>query len=369
MKEKSVNLVFRLDDFSAVSSTDMEVRVIELFREHRAAVTFGVIPFVCAQDIADPSEQRLLPLPAHKAEILRAGVAAGTVDIALHGYSHQTVWAHSRTEFEGLAYDDQLEKLTRGKEALDKVSGGPIRIFIPPWNSYDLNTVRALDQLEINVVSAGWNGAAATQTNLRFLPATTDLMHLHNAVAAARRSPDKQPIIVALFHLYDFVEIGMDRGQIKLRELAGLLSWIDQQRDIQALSIAQAVDSIEDLSVNRFLAVDAWRAVQTATPLVLREKAPILIYHEASILGRALRKLVALYALLALVFVIWAASVESLYSPDSNTGRSIASFCFLVSGTTIVYAFLKLKVSPGSMASAARVVRNSIGLLRQQRRI
>jgi hypothetical protein len=367
MKNKIVNIVFRLDDFSAVSSTDIERRIIGLFREHRAAVTLGVIPFVCAQDIADPSRQSPLPLPADKVEILRAGVEDGTIDVALHGYSHQTAGVSAKTEFAGLVYGDQLEKLARGKAALEKASGSPVRIFIPPWNSYDLNTIQALDQLQINIISAGWNGAAAPQTSLRFLPATTDIMHLFDAVAAARRSPDTQPLIVALFHLYDFTEVGMDRGRITFHEFTDVLNWIEQQQDIQVLSIGQAVDSIEDLRVNRFLAIEAWRAVQTVTPLFLREKTPILLYHETGICWKALRKLIGFYALLAMAFVICAGSIGFLYFAASNAARLIAASWFLISGITIVYAFLGLKVSPGSIVSAARVIGDSLGLLWRSR--
>jgi hypothetical protein len=56
MKKNIISVVFRLDDFSAVSSTDIERSMIRLFREHCAAVTLGLIPFVCEHDIGDPSE-------------------------------------------------------------------------------------------------------------------------------------------------------------------------------------------------------------------------------------------------------------------------------------------------------------------------
>jgi peptidoglycan/xylan/chitin deacetylase (PgdA/CDA1 family) len=357
MNKKTVNLVFRLDDFSAVSSTGIEREVITLFRQHRVALTIGVVPFVCSHDFGDPTEQILLPLPADKVDFLRQAVNDATIDVALHGYSHQTVGINRKTEFAGIGLEAQLEKLTRGKTALENTIASSVSIFIPPWNSYDLETIQVLDHLKMAVISADWKGPAAQGTNLKFLPATTDLMHIHDAISDASCSPDKQPLIVVLFHLYDFKEFGGDHGCITLQKLAEELNWIKQKEGIRILSISQALDLIEDLSVHRFLAVEAWREVQTVTPPILREKTPVLVFHERSILRRALWRLMTFYALLAVFFLALATSTGFLWSSNSHAIRMIAALCWAISGVMGSYIVWRFEVSPGAIVSGFRVMR------------
>ena len=43
--ERHINVIFRFDDYSALSSTDLELKIIDIFRKNKASVTFGVIPF------------------------------------------------------------------------------------------------------------------------------------------------------------------------------------------------------------------------------------------------------------------------------------------------------------------------------------
>ncbi len=49
--EKQITVVFRLDDYSHLSTTEFEVRLINAFRKYNAACTFGVIPYVCTGNV------------------------------------------------------------------------------------------------------------------------------------------------------------------------------------------------------------------------------------------------------------------------------------------------------------------------------
>nr|WP_320193705.1 hypothetical protein [uncultured Desulfobacter sp.] len=64
IETKQVNVVFRFDDYSAYSNTNLELRIIDAFRKHEACLTIGVIPYACAGDIHDPSAQEVRPLPS-----------------------------------------------------------------------------------------------------------------------------------------------------------------------------------------------------------------------------------------------------------------------------------------------------------------
>ncbi len=250
---KQVYVVFRYDDYSARSPTDLELRLIDTFRIHKAAITFAVIPFVCGGDLHDPSPQGFIPLSPLKADILRTAARDGVVEVALHGYSHQTTNANVMSEFAGLTYSAQVDRLVKGKAFLEAEAGLRVATFVPPWNSYDLSTLRALEDLGFQTISAAPGGRAVRSSALRFLPTTCDLVHLKDAVQVAQRSSALQPLVVVLFHSYDFREYDEGSGIITYQEFSDLLEWLGSKQDINLLSIGQATQLISDLSARRYL--------------------------------------------------------------------------------------------------------------------
>lgn len=240
---RQVNVVFRFDDYSARSSTDLEQRIIGLFAERKLPVTFAVIPFVCSGDIHDPAPQNLIPLPPDKVEILKNAQRQGILDVALHGYSHQTNGKPPYAEFVHLDYASQVRRLSEGKKYLEDLLDTPVTTFVPPWNKYDLQTLQALEAVGFTTLSANRKGPASSDSALFFLPATCGLQHLADAVAAARASAETQPVVV-LFHEYDFKEINSRRGRFTVEEFAALLDWVESQQDVRTLSVSQAVETI-----------------------------------------------------------------------------------------------------------------------------
>lgn len=246
VEEKRILVVFRFDDYSALSSTAAELRIIDEFRKNHAAVTFSVIPFVCDGDIHDPSPMGRVPLPPEKAAILKQGIEEGVLDIALHGYSHQTIDARQMTEFSGLDYSLQLQRVTRGRGFLEAITGTPVATFVPPWNQYDPVTLRALVAAGFSTLSADGDGPMPRDTRLDYLPFTCGLGRLREALPEARASSDTRPIVVVLFHQYDFKEIDQKRGKVTFQEFGHLLNWLRSQKDIRLLSIRQAIEMVAE---------------------------------------------------------------------------------------------------------------------------
>jgi hypothetical protein len=202
--EKQINVVFRYDDYSANSVTSAELIIIETFRNNVAPITFGVIPFKVAGDVHDPSPQDLLPLDSVKGEILKSGFEDGILEISMHGYSHQTNSTEYLSEFAKLAYKEQVKKISAGKEFLQNITGARVTTFIPPWNTYDRNTLSVLEETGFSTLSANKKGLFPKGSDLNYLPLTCGLTELQDAIQAARKSSDSQPLIVALIHDYDF---------------------------------------------------------------------------------------------------------------------------------------------------------------------
>ena len=115
-----ITVVFRFDDYSSRSSTEFEVRLINAFRKYNAVCTFGVIPYACTGDKHDIRPQGVAPLTLEKAAILKNAIEEGILEVALHGYSHQTIRSKSYgryTEFSGLNLNSQVAKIAKGLAA------------------------------------------------------------------------------------------------------------------------------------------------------------------------------------------------------------------------------------------------------------
>jgi hypothetical protein len=86
-----------------------------------------------------------------------------------------------------------------------------------------------------------------------FLPATCNLSKLKHTIESARSIPESHPIIIVLFHGYDFVEVDRVKGSFTYQDFLSLLSWIRTQNDVSFLNIDQATKVIDDLSYLRLI--------------------------------------------------------------------------------------------------------------------
>lgn len=237
-----ITVIFRYDDYSSRTNTELERKLIEAFRASRIPCTFGVVPFACSGTVTDPAPQRLLPLLPAKVHLLKKAARAGVVEVALHGYSHQTTMASGgKSEFGGLAYPEQKQRLAQGKAALEKTLGLPVLTFIPPWGRYDLNTVEALEQTGFEALSASIYGVTRPSKKLAFVPCICEAHQLRRTIEAARRTHAVRLPIVALFHEYDFREVNPQRGRFTLKEFQALLAWVKAQPDVRTVTVQQAV--------------------------------------------------------------------------------------------------------------------------------
>ncbi len=232
---KKINLVFRYDDYSSRSPTELERKVFEDFARLRFHLTVGIVPYIVSRDELDPSFQELMPLGEDKIFLLRTFMNSGVVTPALHGYSHQTAkkdLSGLGSEFRGLSYPDQLQRIEKGKKYLEDRLGQNIGIFIPPFNIYDKNTLKVAEKLGFLTFSAGLYSTPDKSSGLNFLPATADLSGLRSTLEDAVRSSFSSCVVVVLFHPYDFMKIDKDRGMMSYQQFQDLLEWVSGQKDV-----------------------------------------------------------------------------------------------------------------------------------------
>ncbi|MBP3192286.1 hypothetical protein [Natronogracilivirga saccharolytica] len=151
--------------------------------------------------------------------------------------------------------------------------------LVPPWNRYDFNTIRALEELGFLTLSASVKkGEAKKDSKLNFLPATCDLSQLREAVISAKSSSDTQPVIVVLLHAYDFKK--KKHNSYNYHEFLKLLHWLKSQNDVRLISISEAAELINDLRSKRFLLNRGKYALSTVLPSSLQNKNSITQYQE-----------------------------------------------------------------------------------------
>lgn len=240
--QNKILVVFRFDDYSARSNTGLETELLRIFTRHSIPCTFGVIPFVCAEDWDKTHRQELLQLPANKITILREAVDSGAIEVALHGYSHQRVRERINGELQGLPYEEQWKRLSTGKQFLETALGRKILTFVPPYGGYDYTTIDVLNNLGFMTLSAGFSGATMAGTPVKYLPATCAINRLKSSINIARHYSGYSPIVVVLFHEYEFTEVDKQHGIISAQALSALLDWVKAQPDIYTSTIKGVSD-------------------------------------------------------------------------------------------------------------------------------
>lgn len=299
-----ISLFFRYDDFSAVSPVEVDTGLAAALARHRCPVTFGVIPAITSGEVHVAGDRPEFPLEGAKVDWLASQVAAGGVELALHGWNHRTNHlcpAPTPSEYRGLALDQQIENLRRGVDRLQRDVGVRPLIFIPPWNSYDSATVAAVAASGFTVLSAARTGAAPRDARLVFLPTCCELHDLESTLMATRESGDEDAIIGVLMHPYDFTESGDGRARFDLPALEALLDRLTSAPDVRLRSIGTLAASPSSVGADRFRA-NRPSGVDAVAPAFARGRRRTW-YASLDTARRARRRLalvtVAYYAALA----------------------------------------------------------------------
>jgi peptidoglycan/xylan/chitin deacetylase (PgdA/CDA1 family) len=243
MGNSPIRLAIRFDDPSPASKTHVEEAVLAELSQRDVKATFAVVPFWGEPGVEAGLTEKAA---AHLIEARSKGYA----EIALHGYSHRNAEDRSHessrrfpscsSEFDGVPYDDQLELIRRGKAHLESVFGSKITGFVPPWNTYDASTLRAVAENDLEYLSAGYQQFRGMLTGKRLkcpvlIPRTAKLHQLELAIEEARQLRPFDPVVVVCIHHFDFEldENTLPGGVVhSYEELGKKLDWIKKQADV-----------------------------------------------------------------------------------------------------------------------------------------
>ncbi len=174
-------LLIRLDDITPDMNWENFEIIRTIFEKHHIAPIIGVVP-----DNRDKGLS-IAPERADFWDIIRELHKQGWT-IAQHGYQHTYVTKKSGllklnpfSEFAGLPYEEQKEKLANGQEILHK-QGICAKMFMAPGHTYDRNTLKALKELGFTTVTDGYSSCLYRANGLVFIPCTLAKPKLPKAV-------------------------------------------------------------------------------------------------------------------------------------------------------------------------------------------
>lgn len=160
---------YRLDDITEDMDWDKFYRMKDIFDTYNVKPLIGVVP----KNL--DSKLKRGGLREDFWEILRSLQASGW-KIAQHGYEHRYVTTDSgllglknASEFAGVPYEEQYEKLRRGKNILEE-HGIRTDIFMAPGHTYDRLTLKALRNNGFRYVTDGYTDCLYEYEGLVFVP-------------------------------------------------------------------------------------------------------------------------------------------------------------------------------------------------------
>jgi hypothetical protein len=224
-----MKIVFRYDDYILVPSKFCD-SLLYIFHKNNIPLCLGIIPF-------DSTNLIINKLNQEQINDLRSRIQKKEIEVALHGFNHINIlrpyFLNKKTysEFGSLSYFKQFDKLSKGKKALDSLFNIETNVFVPPFDTYDNNTLKALIDLNFKIISGDMYGGC-TYEEIKYIPATFgDFFELADIID---KNIDDDATIVFLFHPYSFIENSFKypniiAPRISLNYLDSLLNSITKQ--------------------------------------------------------------------------------------------------------------------------------------------
>ena len=192
---KKRKILLRFDDFCPTMSWEQWEQAKNLMDKAGVVALLGIVPDCKDKDL-------LIEEPRNYFWTYVKGLQDKGFTIAMHGYQHifeikadGLVTKDKISEFAGLPYEVQLNKLLKGKELL-RSHGIETNVFFAPAHSYDDNTLKALAASGFCYVSDGLSKKPYKRYGITLLPCRT------GGIPRLRKNDDH---ITAVVHAHEWL--------------------------------------------------------------------------------------------------------------------------------------------------------------------
>ncbi len=227
--QSKIKMIFRYDDY-LLKPSRISDSVLYFFQKNDIPLCIAIIPF-------NKNDSLIYGYDSAKINDLKERIQRKEIEVALHGYNHvnesKTSFFRKKmySEFAGVNYETQYEKIAKGKKALDSLLQINTDIFVPPFNTYDKNTLKALADLNFKILSANMRGTSGNNL-INYMPATCeDFSELHDII---KNNKNNDVTIIFYFHPYSFKEGSSEYSEnsvksIEISKFNTLIHWIKKQ--------------------------------------------------------------------------------------------------------------------------------------------
>lgn len=205
---KKRRILVRFDDICPTMDFVQFERALDVMRKHSVKPLLGVIP-----DCRD-TELQIEPFHEDFWEYVKMLQKEGCT-LAMHGYTHVydsscrgLVSGGLRSEFAGHTYEEQYERIKKGKEVLQR-HGINTDIFFAPAHSYDRNTLKALAANGFRCMSDGKSSKPVYREGILCIPCRS------SGCPRIRKSG----YYTAVFHAHEWARAEKADGYEQLRSL------------------------------------------------------------------------------------------------------------------------------------------------------
>ncbi len=259
--QKRLKIILRIDDYG-VDNSKFYTKLIPLIKRTNTKITLGVVPFKKRNGEYYPISDTLLDSLKYYINFYKG------VEIALHGYAHENLLEKDfASEFYKQPFAAQRLKITKGKELLERKLAISVKVFIPPFNSFDNRTTDILVSTGFKCLSPASYGKYITTNklnhNLKYLPYNTLVKKLLKSNALNSVNCESG-ISVILMHTTDFVEgqtntFQMNKAyidtnnKITLIDLETVVNLLKKNPNIEFSTFSELCENNEtDLTVERY---------------------------------------------------------------------------------------------------------------------
>lgn len=230
------HIILRYDDYRLykeyLEGTSNEEEFVKFALVNNIKMSIAVIPF----DLSNEEMQNNEVLPS-KIQLLTEGLRKNLFEICLHGYQHKNnAVKGAPSEFSGVPLPIQKIWIEKGRIKLESLIGVGVKVFVPPYNGWDQNTLIALTDNGFSILSAE-GGDFPKNNPINYFPYTATPKDLQYLLATNSISNNK--LIIVNIHPHDLPE---DKNRIGLSKLKKLLKEIkDSNRKMELESFEDAV--------------------------------------------------------------------------------------------------------------------------------
>ena len=188
----NLQVVFRYDDFFLRNDT-LDDAVVQIFQKNKIPLVLGIISYNLEEKLIFQNNYTLLL-------VLKNGVKNKSIEIAQHGFNHQEI---IEGEFKYFSKSEQHRRIFKAKVKLDSIFETNIVTFIPPWNTYDENTLTVMQEMGLkNLSSALCEKQAWSNPNINYYPMTIE--NFGTLFSVLEHNKTRNGVAVVMFHHYSF---------------------------------------------------------------------------------------------------------------------------------------------------------------------